>query len=218
MPIKACQRYEFVTTGVGCVIHGEPDCLCDVVVKQPLPVVALPEGYESLTDLVEDAEQVFTRVEIRAAEQRIRTVIGNPQRYHLYRLLWSEGLTTYEIAERLETSPYTVYVSALGNWKHEWTSPMLHVEQLAITGATLDDMYEAAHPPLNKRSINAHVLKHMGIVPPASRLDQALIRAMALVDEGTGRWLACKDAAVEFDVNVDCVYDRLTARRKRKVL
>src|SRR5215213_8407973 len=63
VPIRACQRYEFVTTGVGCVIHGDPDCLCDVVVEQPLPVVALPKGFESLSELVEDAERVLTAVE-----------------------------------------------------------------------------------------------------------------------------------------------------------
>jgi hypothetical protein len=38
-------RYEPVETGVGCATHGDPDCLCDVVITQPVVVSALSTDY-----------------------------------------------------------------------------------------------------------------------------------------------------------------------------
>lgn len=32
-------KYEFVETGVGCADHRDPDCLCDVHIRQTTPIV-----------------------------------------------------------------------------------------------------------------------------------------------------------------------------------
>lgn len=216
MPLKACQRYEFVTTGVGCVIHGDPDCLCDVrVADPPLQVTQLPEGCDTLEQLIADAETFLTRVEMEASKKRIQPYLqkSSPK---LYQVLWEEGLTTYEICERMDVTAQSVYSAVIQYFDVTLTPAMLHVEQLAVTGATLDDMYDATCPPLTAQKVRLHV-NRMGIVTPPGKVEKALIRAQALLACGETPWQSAKKAAAEFDTPVDTIHARLTGRRPGKL-
>lgn len=46
--MKVLPRYRTWESGVGCVEHNDPSCLCDVVVHQPAPVLATEHKFHKL--------------------------------------------------------------------------------------------------------------------------------------------------------------------------
>ena len=46
--MKVLPRYRPAPSGVGCAVHGDPECLCDVVVGTPVPIIRTGHKFHNI--------------------------------------------------------------------------------------------------------------------------------------------------------------------------
>jgi DNA-binding CsgD family transcriptional regulator len=214
MPLRALEPYEVRETGVGCAEHDDVDCLCDINIDAIQPVYGLPEGYESLDDLLDDAEAFLSDVEARGCETRVKRVVdemkSSTREQRLYVALWSEGMLSREIAERLDMDPLDVIAVGLPKSPVSSHEKFLLLEDLAAQGTALEDVMKQTQ--LQRGQVVGH-LNRLGMRLPASKRDQLIIRARVLMSEQDDllAYPAIREAAVQLGCPeiVDAAYRKM---------